>query len=371
MVRTRALHHPSTGKLWATRTEGTQVTITSGAKGKLKEAQKPQKDELATQRFLQKEEGAQFRKGFVLVKPEAEPGEPIMLRHLARGYTGALAIVEHEGTLLVNQFNDAQKGDELWQITRDGGGGPIVEIGADRLLGKIVAAGDRFLLRVDSQIQRWDPLTRAIEALSPRSKELCPFLDSAQGMATWYEAPEIVVRDLRAGTDRLRLPVTAHRMEGGALQCVAALSADGATLAVCVEPNQITLHDVKSGAKTATIAGAFAGVQQLVFAADARTLLVKEFFGQWKMLAFDLERKSWSAIGEDLGPNSNEFAVDTARGRLAIFSYGTVYVYDLPTKAKLREFALDQTVKSANFAWTHDGLLAMHSDLGYVGLYRV
>jgi hypothetical protein len=372
--RIRTFHDRATGKTWATRIDGLSVVLTSGAPGKTKEIVKPQTDQASMQRFLEKEEGSRLRKGMVLADPHAAAGAPSMLRYLGRAYTGALAMAEFEDGLLVNQYDDARQGDALWRIARDGSSEPLAFVGPNSLVWKLIPVPElqRVLFRADHQVRAWDPKTNSIDVLTQPNKTPASFLDCQGTVAAWHEEPELVVRDLAIGKDVWRFKVEPELYAGHSPQLTGALSADGALLAHCAKAGQILVHDVANGTLRSTISGGFEMVSKLAFTADNRRLLVKEKYGRWGLMAFEV------ATGEPVAawPNLNdlsdgEFAVDGAHDRLAFFSRGLAHVYELSTMRKHSELRIDQVAKSAVLAWTSDGLLAVRTDLGCVGLYRV
>lgn len=373
MDRIRTFHDPATGKTWATRIDGLNVVLISGAPGKTKESVKPQADVSSMQRFLEKEEGARLRKGMVLADPHAAAGAPCMLRHLGRGYAGALAIAEIEGSLLVNQYDDARQGDALWRIARDGSSEPLAFAGANSLVWKLIPVPtlQRVLFRADHQVRAWDPIANNVDVLTRPNKTPASFLDCQGTVAAWHEEPELVVRDLAIEKDLLRLKVEPELYSGHSPQLTGALSADGALLAHCAKAGQILVHDVANGTLRSTISGGFEMVSKLAFTADNRRLLVKEKYGRWGLMAFEVATGEPVAAWPDLNDLSDgEFVVSDTGDRLAFFSRGLAHVYALPTMRKQCELRIDQVAKSAALAWTSDGLLAVRTDLGCVGLYR-
>ncbi len=374
MNRIRTFHDPETGKTWGTRIDGLNVILASGGLGKTKEVVKPQADEPAMRRILEKEEGVRLRKGMVLADPHAMAGSPCMLRHLGRVYTGALAIAEFDGGLLVNQFEDAGQGDALWRIARDGSAERLTFVGANTLAWKLIPVPtlNKVLFLADHQIRAWDPATNGVVELTRRNGMPVSFLDSQGTLAAWHEEPELVVRDLATEKDQFRLKVEPVLYSGHSPQLTGALSADGSMLAHCAQAGRILVHDVASGTIRFTISGGFEMVSKLVFTPDNRQLIVKELYGRWGLKAYDLATgepaTGWPDLN-DLG--DSEFAVDNARDRLAFFLHDRAHVYEWSTMRKHSELRIDQVVKSAALAWTHDGLLAVRTDLGCVGIYRV
>ncbi|AUT48063.1 WD40 repeat domain-containing protein [Achromobacter sp. AONIH1] len=372
MIRIRSFHDPATGKVWGTRTDGINVTIFSGMPGKLKETDKPQADAACARRYLDKEEGARLRKGLVLVAPAAASGEPIMLRHLGGGYTGALAIAELDGGLLLNRYDDARQGDEIWRLAPDGSAERLAFAGPNTLLWRMlpVAGQERVLLLADHQIRAWTPATGLIEPLTRANGKPASFLDCQGAVAAWHEQPELVVRDLAAGKDLLRLAIEPELYGGHTPQLAGALSADGALLAYCVQPGRIQVLDIAGGTRQAIIEGDFKMVGQLAFTPDRRALIVKENYGGWRLLAFDLASAAPLADWpEAADPGGSNFAVDAARGRIAFHMRGHVHVHELATMRPLSQIAIDQIVKRVALTWTADGRLGTRTDLGCVGLY--
>lgn len=106
MTRERLLHDPTTGKIWGTRCEGAIVEVTSGnaAKPKVQPKEFPGPDEAVA--WAVKQEWSRLKKGFVLVNPAAEAGQPSMQRYIGGGYTGALMIAGCAGRVVTNRHQD-------------------------------------------------------------------------------------------------------------------------------------------------------------------------------------------------------------------------------------------------------------------------
>lgn len=358
------------GKLWGTRTTGNEVTVFSGAPGKEKETKKPQADDFSTRRFLDREEGARLRKGFVLRNPEAAPGEPSLLCHMGRDYTGALSVVECAEGLLTNCYNG--KADDLYLVRRDGS----KEVRASLQRGLIWSilpssqAGE-FLALVDHQVFSWRLADGGWNEMTRPNGRPASCLDVSRSRAVWYEEPNLVVYDLVTQSELSRQELAPELYSGHSPQMEAALSSDGKMLAYCAHSGQIELVEVASGASYRSITGNFAMVTKLIFSRDGKSLFVKEQYGRWTLLAFEVETgqpiKKWPACG-DLG--TGDVALSASGRYLAMGAYSRLEVLDL-TSGEKQTIMIDQVAKRFQFVWTADDQVAVRTDAGCLGLYRI
>jgi hypothetical protein len=202
MIRTRVLHYPATGKTWSTRCQGASVTISAGVPGKEKINQKRMADESTAIRWAQKEEWARLKRGYVLVNPQAEPGESRMHFYLGGGYTGAQALADVDGQPLCNRQVPAPNrprsvagDDELIVLGPDATVVQQVALPPHRLLWQAVHASalGRVLLRADHQILAWQPRTTTFDTLTVNNSPSASFLAVGGTHGAWYVPPEIVV----------------------------------------------------------------------------------------------------------------------------------------------------------------------------------
>ncbi len=369
LPRQRQFQDPQSGKLWGTFFDGSTVQVVSGAPGKERTVEKPQSDPFSAFRFLDKEEGARLRKGFMLRNPEAGPGEPRLLRHLGRGYTGALVVAERQGKLISNLFDEATGSDGLWVVNSQGEGEAVLSPGG--LVWEMGRGKASVLLLIDHQVKAWNLSTSDLSELTPRPRHPVSFLSCSGSLAAWYDEPEVVVRDLAAGRDLLRVKVEPELVSGHSLQLSGALSPSGDRLAFSAGQGVVELYDVRSGHWLRTICADFAMTERMAFSSDDQRLLAKEKYGRWRLLDFDLEagvlRDTFAGLG-DLG--NGDFALDAHGERVAVVSGSRLRMVGLDG-SPLLEFRLDQTVKRAALAWTGDGHLAVRTDLGLLGVYAV
>lgn len=369
LPRKRNFQDPQSGKLWGTFFDGSTVHISSGSPGKEKVTEKPQSDDFSARRFLEKEEGARLRKGFVLRQESAEPGEPLLLRHIGRGYTGALVVADVAGSLLTNLIAETSDTDHLWLVDRTGVGVAGLPLGG--LVWDLACApsSEEVLLLVDHQVKSWNRSSGALTELTGRPRHPVSFLSRAGDLAAWYEQPEVGVRDLATGRDLLRIPVEPELVSGHSLQLSGALSSDGALLAFSAGKGALELYDVKAGQKRRTVNAEFAMTDRMAFTHGGDRLVAKEKYGGWRLLDFDLESGTLLDTFSALGDTGNgDFAVDPKGGRIAVNAGTFVHVLSLDG-SPLLDFRLDQTVKRAALAWTGDGHLAVRTDMGLLGVY--
>jgi hypothetical protein len=261
-----------------------------------------------------------------------------------------------------------------WRIARDASAERLTFVGANTLVWKLIAVPklNKALLRADHQIRAWEPVSNSITALTSQNKTPASFLDCQGTLAAWYEEPDLVVEDLATRRNLLRLKVEPELYAGHSPQLTGALSGDGSMLAHCAQAGKILVHDVASGTLRFTVSGDFKMVGKLAFTPDNRQLIVKERYGRWGLTAFELATGEPTAGWPDLNDlGESEFAIDNAYKRMAFFTRGRAHVYEWPTMRKHCELRIDQVARSAALAWTSDGLLAVRTDLGCVGLYRV
>lgn len=382
MTRTRVLQDPS-GKTWATRCDGLDVIVRTGAPGKEKESTKTLADVRAAVVHAQKEEWSRLKKGFVLVNAEAAAGEPRMHRYLGAGYTGAMPVADWNGRLLCSRnlasevHRQAAGRDQMVFIDAGAREVDAFEAPENTLVWKALhmPSPDRLLLRADHGVLAWSPATRGFETLAEKNPKPASFLSVAGTRAAWFEQPALVVRDLSAATtanaELFRRQAEPQLFGGHSSQMEGALSSQG-VLAFCTQAGEVQFAEVQGGAARPAWTGDFGMVDKLAFSPDGRWLLAKERYGHWTLLCFDMQaaapRAGWPALG-DLG--NGDFALDPAGERLAIAHRGHVDVYEFAAMKPLLRFAVDHVVKRCTIAWIGSDAIGVRTDYGCASLYAV
>jgi hypothetical protein len=371
MTRIRSLKDTASGKSWATHCDGAVVKIRAGTAGKEKESEKALDDTKAAEAYALREEMARLRKGFVLVNPAAKAGEPRMHRLISRAYTGALVVAAREGKLLANAFDKDAEHDRLLVIGADAEPTEQIDLPKHRMARKLefMPGLARLLVQADHQILSWSLSARRFDEMSKGNQHPACFLSAAGSLAAWYDEPDAVVTDLASGTELLRRRTEPEKVGGHSLQMEGALSPDGSTLALCSAPGRIALLEAATGAIGATLDGDFAMVEKLVFTADGRCLLIKERYGKWRLLCFELAtgaaRPDWPPFTDHAGA---DLAIDPSGRRLAIAHRGKMDVFDFASMTRELSFSIDHVVKRCAIGWIdHD--LGVLTDQGCASLY--
>jgi hypothetical protein len=369
MNRTRRLIDPATGKTWSTRCDGELVIVSNGLPGKEKHADKPKADPDTARAWAEQEEWARLKKGMVLVTPDAAPGDPRMHRYIGGAYTGALSIADVGGRILCCRSGDSQ---HLIFVDADGTIGAPIDLPPNRLAWEIVDAPalERALVLADDQVLGLSAQTNVFEALTESKLKPGHFLDAAGTRMAWYDAPDVVVRDVATGTELLRQTMEAQ-MYKGSVQMAGALSADGLTVACCAEEGEVKLFDVATAASRVW-RGDFTQIDKLRFSSDGRWLVAKARYAGWGLhcydLAADAPRAGWPDLG-DLG--NSDFGIDPTGTRLAIAHRSTLAVYDLQTMALQLTCRIEHVVRRADIAWIGSDTIAARTDYACVSMYAV
>lgn len=348
--------------------------MTADTQGREKATTKTLSDAKAALEWAEKEEWARLKKGFLLVDPNASPGEPRMHVHLGGGYTGAIALAAFEGRLLCNRNATVQRGiagdDELVLLDADGTMTRTASAPPKHLVWEAVYVPEmqRVLLRCDRTIHLFDPKACTVEPLGVAGS----LLAVSRTRIVRVEPSEVAVTDLGARDDVLRLPVTAEIVSGSTQMC-AALSEDGSLLALCHRKGEVDLIDVASGAHKTSWACGFSHVEKLAF--SGRWLVARGTRGHWTLRAFDLvtnaPRADWTEAArpwEDARA-CHAFLLDAER--LVVMQGKKITVFDLATMNPLLRFTADHVVRSGNLAWFGPDTLAVRTDYGAVSLYAL
>jgi hypothetical protein len=369
MNRVRRLLDPATGKTWSTRCDGELVIISNGLPGKEKHADKPKADAETARNWAEQEEWARLKKGMVLVTPDAAPGEPRMHRYLGGGYTGSLALADIGGRMLCSRSGERE---HLIFVGADAVLSEPLYLPPERLAWDIIDAPalGKVLVQADDQVIAWTEGAQVFESLSKAKGSGGGFVGVAGTRIAWYDAPEVVVKDLATGHELFRRKLEAQIYKGS-VQLAGALSPDGATVACCVQEKEILVFDVASGESTSW-QGSFEQIEEIAFSPDGRWLFAKGRYAGWALHCFDMStrapRTDWPALG-DL--SNGEFAIDPSSTRLAILHRGHVEIFDLATMKVLLRFQVEHVVRRANIVWMGSDAVAVRTDYACASIYAV
>jgi hypothetical protein len=372
-VRLRELMDSKTGKTWSSRCDGSVVLVRAGSSGKEKESLKPQESNDAAIAWAEKEEWKRLKQGFILSNVEAKPGEPRMHRYRGAGYTGALPVQDVDGQLLCCQYEEVQQGDHIFLLDDTGALTSLPGLPPNCLIWKACYAPglQKLLLKTNDQVLSWTIGAPEFSVLSLQNLHPVSCLDVLGKRAVWYAEPDLVVMDIETGQTLFRQPLAYEKFGGHSPQMEAALSPDGATVACCVRAGEIVLWDIASGKARATLNGGFEMVVGLTFTPDGRHLLVREQYGQWAHLCFDLStmmpRNDWF---EPKDRGANVFALSPDGSRIAITEGNHIEVFDFATLKSHLRFRVDHIIKRCNIAWV-GRWLGVQTDYGCASLYTL
>lgn len=368
-MRERQLHDPATGKTWASRLKGTEVEVRSGAPGKEKLAVKTLADAKAARDYALKEEWSRLKKGWLLVAPDAAPGEPRLHRYLGRNYTGAMVAVELDGRLVCNRYGEDE--DYLNVIGLDGALERRVTVPKKGMVWDAVRQGDDLLLRVDHGVWRYAATGDVFTPLAKDDPKAESTLAVAGNRAVWHARPDLVVADLNRGETVARWPVKPELYGGHTPQLCAAISPDGGMVACCSHSGRIDLYPVAGKAPPRVIADDFKMIDRMAFGPEGALLFVLEQYGAGRLRVFDVatgqERGDWRKL---VPGQRKDFALDLASGRLAVTERGRIEVFDLAGMRRVRAFDVEHVVKRCALGFV-DGGLGVQTDYGCASLYAL
>lgn len=378
MTRERLLQDPTTGKVWGTRCEGSAVEVTSGnaAKPKLELKNFPGPGEAAG--WAVKQEWSRLKKGFVLLNPVAEAGQPSMHRYIGGGYTGALMIAGRHGRMVTNRYQDEDASgaatDMLLLIGDDAGILHDWRPGKTDLAWSALPADDGkgFLIRFDSGIYLWPSDGRPPQRISDATVMSSPFLTTSNGYVAWHDGDHVTVMRLADGQRFLKLARTPAMVGGHSRQMMGALSPDATTLACCATPGEIEYIDIAQADTVRRHRSDFEMITKMEWSADGRWLLALEQYGEWRLLCLDAAtgecRPGWPKFAD---MTRTDFALDSDSKRLAILYRGHIALHDFTDMREIRRFPVDHVVRTAHIAWTGDNAISVRTDYGCLSTYAI
>lgn len=343
------------------------VLLTSSNGGK--EKSKTLAGEEEARRQAEKEVWSRLKKGFVYCEHDASPGSPVLHLYRGPGYTGFMPLAASSDTnsfytaYVVGQFERT----ELVRFSEQGERESEHILKGSHMLYQMSwdTARNDLLYNDSHQMGRVDLAAGTFHALS--GEAMPNDYSLAAGRAVWREGDSLVVTERATNRVLLTLPIEPELYGGHSPQLAVALSPDGNKLAVCTHSDVIVVHDVDDDEPMTLVKSVPAMSTSLSFSSDGRVLYSQEQYGSWDLVAFDLE--TVSEVGWRL-PDVRRTSFDPARGRIGVYRYRHMEVYDDRTRELLLSFPLEHVVKTAELAFTRD-FAAVYTDYGCISLYKL
>lgn len=373
-MRIRTLTDPSNGKLWESRldADGT-LSVRTGSGRRLQTTVKSAIAAADALVWAETEERKRLKQGYRLLQPDARAGEPRLHVYRSPLQSGALPAAAFEGQLVCNCWEDTARGDRLFLLAADGERRWLPAYPEPRLSWKCVAvpALHALLVNADHQILCWRAEAADWIALTPRNPKPASCLQVAAGRAVWYAPGELVVHDLVARRDLLRLPIEAGLYRGHSTQMEAALSPDGETVLCCAQPGEIGIWEVASGRSLGVLRDDFEMVQSLTVIEDGHSVLLMERYGRSSLRCYDLQtrlqRTDWRLARHDARA---ALALSPDGRQLALADGPQVEIHDLTTQESLLRFRIEHCVQRCALSWVGDWLGVL-TDTGCASLYAL
>jgi hypothetical protein len=378
VTRERLLHDPTTGKIWGTRCEGAIVEVTSGnaAKPKVQPKEFPGPDEAVA--WAVKQEWSRLKKGFVLVNPAAEAGQPSMQRYIGGGYTGALMIAGCAGRVVTNRHQDEDASgaatDMLVLVGDDARTLHEWRPGKTDLAWSALPANDGtgFLIRFHSGIYLWPSDGSPAQRISDATVMSSPFLTTSNGHVAWHDSDHVTVMRLANRQRVLQLTRTPAMVGGHSRQMMGALSPNAAMLACCATPGEIEYIDIAQAETVRRHRSDFEMITKMEWSPDGRWLLALEQYGKWRLLCLDTATGACPSGWPNFADMTRaDFALDADGKRLAILRRGQIILHDFADMREIRSFAIDHVVRTAHIAWTGDNAISVRTDYGCLSTYVI
>ena len=357
-----------------------QILISESVKnGKTRQTQKEFASTDEAQKACAKKEWESLKKGYVLQNADAKAGEASLHVYIGGGYTGALAFVGAEGELFVYKCGGYKEGGALddFLIRLDASGAVKQQIVLPKPLAwRAERAGEVLLLDLDHLIFKFDPASGEFNDLSKdisfkNSKEFTSFVCAAKDTAAFAMFGQIFT--FRGGKIS---PLSEYRseMKSYTPTLCAAISDDGARLALHCKQNEIKILSTLNGEILNEIRGDFGIFDKICFLADG-SVLGKERYAS-KLVCLD------TAIGERLNPawlrdecgEADELCVSADGLRLALISYDKARIIDLKSGNLQLSFELSHVVKRCEAKFERingEEFLAVRTDYGCFSLYKI
>jgi len=361
------------------RVEGQILASESIKNGKTRQTQKEFASMDEAQKACIKKEWESLKKGYVLQNANAKAGEANLHVYIGGGYTGALAFAGAGGEFFVYKCGGYKEGGALddFLIRLDASGAVKQQIVLPKPLAwHAERAGEILLLDLDHFIFKFDPATGEFSDLSQwlsfkNSKEFTSFVCAAKDAAAFAMFGQIFT--LRGG-EISPLAEYKSEMKNYTPTLCAAISGDGARLALCCKQNEIKILNTLNGEILNEIRGDFGIFDKIRFLADGSVLGKERYAG--KLVCLD------TASGERLNPawlrdecaDADELCVSADGSRIALISYDKARIIDLKSGSLRLSFELSHVVKrcEAKFERINDEeFLAVRTDYGCFSFYKI
>ena len=361
------------------RVEGKILLSESVKNGKMRQTQKEFASIDEVQKACMKKEWESLKKGYVLQNANAKAGEASLHVYIGGGYTGALAFAGAEGELFVYKCGGYKEGGALddFLIRLDASGAVKQQIVLPKPLAwQAECAGEVLLLDLDHLIFKFDPASGEFSDLSQwlrfkNSKEFTSFVCTAKNTAVFAMLGQIFT--FRGGEIS---PLAEYKSEMKSYTPIlcAAISDDGARLALHCKQNEIKILSTLNGKILNEIKGDFGIFDKICFLADGSVLGKERYAG--KLICLD------AANGERLKPawlhgectEADELCVSAGGSRLALISYDKARIIDLKSGNLRLSFELSHVVKRCEAKFERingEEFLAVRTDYGCFSLYKI
>ena len=361
------------------RVEGQILVSESFKNGKTRQTQKEFASIDEAQKACAKKEWESLKKGYVLQNADAKAGEVTLHIYIGGGYTGALAFAGAGGELFVYKCGGYKEGGVLddFLIRLDASGAVKQQIVLPKPLAwQAERVGEILLLDLDHFIFKFDPATGEFSDLSKdisfkNRKEFTSFVCAGKDTAAFAMFGQIFT--LRGGEI---LPLSEYKSEMKSYTPIlcAAISDDGARLALHCKQNEIKILSTLNGEILNEIKGDFGIFDKICFLADG-SVLGKECYAG-KLFCLD------ATSGERLNPawlrgecaEADELCVSTDGLRLALISYDKARIIDLKSGNLQLSFELSHVVKRCEAKFERingEEFLAVRTDYGCFSLYKI
>jgi len=361
------------------RVEGQILLSESIKNGKSRQTQKEFASAGEAQKACAKKEWESLKKGYVLQNANAKAGEASLHVYIGGGYTGALAFAGAGNDLFVYKCGGYKEGGALddFLIRLDASGAVKQQIVLPKPLAwQAERAGEVLLLDLDHFIFKFDPASGEFSDLSQwlsfkNSKEFTSFVCAAKDTAAFAMLGQIFT--FRGGKIS---PLAEYRSEMKSYTPIlcAAISDDGARLALHCKQNEIKILSTLNGEILNEIRGDFGIFDKVCFLANSSVLGKERYAG--KLVCLN------AASGERLNPawlrgecaEADELCVSADGLRLALISYDKARIIDLKSGNLQLSFELSHVVKRCEAKFERingEEFLAVRTDYGCFSLYKI
>ena len=357
-----------------------QILVSESFKnGKTRQTQKEFASIDEAQKACAKKEWESLKKGYVLQNADAKAGEVTLHIYIGGGYTGALAFAGAGGELFVYKCGGYKEGGALddFLIRLNASGAVKQQIVLPKPLAwQAERVGEILLLDLDHFIFKFDPATGEFSDLSKdisfkNRKEFTSFVCAGKDTAAFAMLGQIFT--LRGGEI---LPLSEYKSEMKSYTPIlcAAISDDGARLALHCKQNEIKILSTLNGEILNEIKGDFGIFDKICFLADGSVLGKERYAG--KLFCLD------ATSGERLNPawlrgecaEVDELCVSTDGLRLALISYDKARIIDLKSGNLQLSFELSHVVKRCEAKFERingEEFLAVRTYYGCFSLYKI